>query len=118
MHFYRKASVLQAKNVVLNPKVSVIRVVPLYHASFSPVCTVDCLLQQDIGFGDPTPPPVHQPPSFYAAAQAVSAFHSPQSGGGYPPPAGGGYPPPAGQQSVNGCHLFIYLAVPYLLLHI
>jgi len=53
--------------------------------------------QQDIGFGDPTPPPVHQPPSFYAAAQAVSAFHTPQSSGGYPPPAGGGYPPPAGQ---------------------
>ncbi|XP_065903186.1 annexin A4-like [Dysidea avara] len=56
----------------------------------------------DIGFGDPTPPPVHQPPSFYAAAQAVSAFHTPHSTGGYPPPAGGGYPPPPGGPPMGG----------------
>ena len=45
---------------------------------------------QEIGFGDPTPPPppVNQPHTFYAAAQAVSAFMPPhQSSGAYPPPS-------------------------------
>lgn len=51
-------------------------------------------LSQDIGFGNPTPPPpTNQMPSFYAAAQAVSAFGIPshhQGPGAYPPPVGKG----------------------------
>ena len=56
------------------------------------VLIIAALLLQDIGFGDPTPPPpINQPPSFFAAAQAVSAFGMPshhQGPGAYPPPVG------------------------------
>ena len=50
------------------------------------------LLLQDTGFGDPTLPfPINQSTSFYAPAQAVSAFDMPshhQGPDAYPPPVG------------------------------
>ena len=58
---------------------------------------------QEIGFGDPTPPPpVNQPHSFFAAAQAVSAFMPPHQGSG-------AYPPPSKSAICYLCDICVYI---------